>query len=400
MPLHAIEIDPADTYYSIRHRLLSSTSPPNYELTQEQRRVALLVPPSDDRSAAPLDPVTLILIRRLADRERLEIGLVTTDEDLAHQARSLGLPAFSNLTLATHFQPGWWRGRRTAHTLGFPDGSDFRLPNAAPIPSSAGINALRLLIICLCILLVIGLLALITSCTMSATVRFRPQPITTQIALNFNPNQATLTAAGMSVPTRRITLIQPWEMTVKSTHLTPDERRQVQALAKEGLAAAAPQLLASSLESNEILISPSITIETLDQAFHQSDVAIILTMRARLEALAVREDDLLALATREFHDRSAFAYSADRSHLNLQLESTTTQTEPSTMIVSAITSADIDRVELASLLRGQRATDAARYLATTYHSAEPPVIDVWPSWGLIRGRLPFWADRIHLELLP
>src|SRR5690606_22081241 len=120
MPLRVIEIDRSDNFYSIRHRLLFSG-----------RDRAVLVLPNGD---APVGVVDLALLRRLADRERLDVGLVTGDRQLARDARALGLPAFSSLLLAEYYRPGWWRAGRRPERLGFAAGESVRAPIAAPLP--------------------------------------------------------------------------------------------------------------------------------------------------------------------------------------------------------------------------------------------------------------------------
>ena len=64
--MRVIELDTAETFYSLRHRLLNSG----------RGRIVLVVPA---RGAALRGGVDLPLLHRLADHERLEVGLVTTD---------------------------------------------------------------------------------------------------------------------------------------------------------------------------------------------------------------------------------------------------------------------------------------------------------------------------------
>src|SRR5690606_27590507 len=76
--------------------------------------------------ASPVGAIDLVLLRRLADRERLEVGLVTADRALSRQARALGLPTFANLTLAEYYRPGWWRGGRRRERVGLPPDDERR----------------------------------------------------------------------------------------------------------------------------------------------------------------------------------------------------------------------------------------------------------------------------------
>ena len=83
MALRVIEIDPAETFYSLRDRLLAG----------QRERVVLVAP----GGRMPLVGLDLVLLRRLADRERLNVGLVTADSRLARQARALGSVSYTHL---------------------------------------------------------------------------------------------------------------------------------------------------------------------------------------------------------------------------------------------------------------------------------------------------------------
>jgi len=403
MSLRTIKVDSADTYYSIRHRLLWSDSPPDDASSRGGRRAVLQMPSGFESSAAPLSAIDLILLRRLADRERLEIGLVTGDKDLARQARSLGLPAFSSPTLAEYYRPGWWRVGRPRHRLGFAPGTSFRLPEKPVIPSSMSAFILQSLIFLLALALALGFMGMIIAYVVpTATIRIRPGSLPVQAIIDFTADPSALEADGQTLPTRRIILEQPWEALDIAPGDRLEDRGNISEQAQGGLAAAAPALLASQLEPGERLIPSSIKIPNISQTFSSTGETELLTLSARLEGLAVREADLSALAFRHLAGKPAAGYSTDPASLHIQIEPSTDRSDVFQFIATATARADVDRSALAERLSGQRVADVAHYLAVTYPLAESPAIDVWPSWwrGWSAGRLPWRADRIRIELLP
>ncbi len=391
MPLHAIEVDPADTYYSIRHRLLWGTASPD-----RRRRAALLLPARGSK----IREIDLVLLQRLADRERLDIGLVTTDREIIRQARALGLPVFPNLALAEHFRPGWWRAGRKPRPLGFAPGQD-RLPPVKPAQFPAGIHALRALILLLAAVLILTGLALTAGVAIpTATLRIRSRQLPVQVIADFTADPALREVVAQALPARQISLDQLWEATSPATNDTAEDRRRIVEEATRGLTAAASDLLAAELEPDERLITPSVRVYIVDETF---DSAGGLSLNARLEGLAVREADLQSLILLRLTAALPAGYAADPTGVQLGIEP---GDEPLAndfrVTATTVGRASIDPAALAELLRGQPAADAARYLSTAYQLAEPPYVDIRPSWwwGASRGRLPYRADRIHIEVLP
>lgn len=78
------------------------------------RQVLLVLPDEGKVLTAGLD---LIRLRRFADRQRIEVGIVTPDRVLLNEARSLGVPAF-HTERAARSRKGWWRGRRQTQLVG------------------------------------------------------------------------------------------------------------------------------------------------------------------------------------------------------------------------------------------------------------------------------------------
>lgn len=391
IPLHVIEVDPADTYHSLRHRLL----------WHGRERAVLLLP----GRATPIRRIDLLLLRRLADSERLDIGLVTTDRDTARHARALGWPVFANLTLAEHYRPGWWRIGRRALSVGFAPGESYRRPPPrAATPAPTSIHALRVLVFLLMAVLLLGVLGLAAVITIpTASLRIRPQPLPVQVIAGFTADPSLSFVVDQSVPARLVSLDQPWEAVGSTTDDAAEDVNRIATNARQGLAAAAPERLAARLEPGELLVPSSIRAEVVDQAFEPSGETATLSLSARLEGLAVREADLLPAVLRQLSAALAAGYAADPASVQLLIEPNATAPGDTFQVkATAIGRAAIDPAALAELLRGQRAADAARYLSAAYQLAEPPTIDVRPSWwwSESRGRLPYRADRIRIDVLP
>ncbi len=105
--MQIIHLDESDDIISICDRL-----------TWAGEQKALLVLPED--GGVLREGLDLVRLRRFADRQRLEVGLVTPDVPIARQARAIGLPVFPSVALAENGRRGWWRGRKRSERVGLP----------------------------------------------------------------------------------------------------------------------------------------------------------------------------------------------------------------------------------------------------------------------------------------
>lgn len=383
MPLRVIEIDPADNFYSIRHRLLFGG-----------RGRAVLVLPD---GGAAVGVVDLALLRRLADRERLDVGLVTGDRWLARHARALGLPTFSSLLLAEYYRPGWWRGGRRSAQLGFAPGETARPPVIAPLSGSVWRRALLGLIGAIVLL---GLLAIYF--LPSATITLKPRALPVQVIFTLTADPEATVASGESIPARPLSMHQQWEASGPTTEDEEADRQRIAAQALQGLGAAAPGLLTARLARGERLVPSSVSIEQNALSYVAADGAATLSQDATLTGLAVREADLRPVILAELSNALPGGYLPDPAGIQVRIE-TFAGAEPGQFHVTAtaIGRPVVDAPALVEQLRGQRSSDVARRLASL-SPAGPPTIDVRPAWwwGWSRGRLPLRAERIHFEFVP
>lgn len=362
--MRVIELDTAETYYSLRDRILRGP----------RERIALVVPPR----AAVVEGVGLPLLRRLADRERLEIGLVTADGELARRARRAGLPAFSSLGLAQHYRPGWWRGRRRAERLGLPVGG---------LPPPAATSRAAVPIALVVILLALALTAAAAVYTLPrATVTLRPAT---------QPAQAIVELADL--PARTVALSQPWEATAEGTGATA--RQSARALALQALNAAAPAALAARLAPGEQLVPGATHVAIAAEEVTTARGRTRLALTATLEGTAVDAAAVNRRVLPELARALPAGYAIDPATLVTRLEPGSA--DGRLVVTAAATGrAVIDAGALAAQLAGQRTADVGPMLAAL-PLAEPARLDL--SLGPLATwlpRLPFRLAQIQVEVRP
>lgn len=377
MALRVIEIDPAETFYSLRDRLL-----------QGGRERVVLVAPGGYGPPTGLD---LVLLRRLADRERLNVGLVTPDARLARQARALSLPAFATLTAAQYYRPGWRRGR-PRERIGLTTSERAR----PAIESSAGVWPVMVL----AALVALGLLAAAAVFLPRAVVTLRPATLPAQVILDLTIDPQLGAPAGDTLPARSVSLVHTWETSGPATADPTTDRERLRALARQGLSAAAPNVLSARLEPGELLAPGSVHVAFVEEKLERADGVVRLRLSADLTALVVTAADVEAAAYPRLAAVLPDGFAPQPDSLRVSLESTNGSAEQIQVTARANGRAQIDTATLTRQLRGQPLPDAARYLAGL-PLAEPPVLAVWPGWwGRGLGRLPLRAEHIHFEIVP
>jgi hypothetical protein len=394
MSLRIIELDPADTFHSARDRLLQNG----------RERTVLVLP---ERSS-PLSGIDLVLLRRLADRERLDIGLVTGDKRLSRQARAIGLPAFSNLTLAEHYRPGWWRAGRRSERVGFGPGDDRHPSLSAPITADEARDTLhkrRLarLAAVLAVVLILSLTAIAAVYALPrATVTLRPASLPAQVILDLSAGSASAGSSAEVVTARPVQYTLEWQATGTATGNAAADEQRVRAQALQGLGAVAPDYLNPRLDAGELLIPSSVHVEILEETVDRQETELKATYRATISGSAVAAADVNRLAYKALLAALPPSYSPDAATLRVNVEPANGAPAGRFQITAQATgrpALDVDTV--AEALRGQRASAAGQYLNATLPLAEPPMLNVWPSWWWSWfGRLPLRAEQIEVEIRP
>lgn len=174
----------------------------------------------------------LVRLRRVADQQRVEVGLVTGEKAVLRQARSLGLPAFATLDEAETSRRGWWRGRRRQEWVGLPavgglqgvrpsDGGDgrplsdmLRLPQLSWRQWVIRYAAILLFFIALALFFVGFAFTL-----PRATVTLQPEtrPVTATLPVLADPLLADVSLRDTAVPARLLTVTQSWKTQVDTT---------------------------------------------------------------------------------------------------------------------------------------------------------------------------------------
>lgn len=113
--MRLIVLEAKTSFVTLRERLMAR---------HDTERTLILAQPGWAHSNGEL---LLVLLRRLADRERLQVGLVSDDSSLRRQAAALGLPAFRDVDSAETHERGWHITRR--EQLGFAPGVSHRPPS-------------------------------------------------------------------------------------------------------------------------------------------------------------------------------------------------------------------------------------------------------------------------------
>lgn len=390
--MRVIELDPADTFASARDRLLRGG----------RGRTVLVLSP---RGEALRRGVDLALLRRLADRERLEIGLVTADRDVARQARALGLPAFASVTLAEHYRPGWWRGRRRAERVGFAPEDDRRSPEQIALEHAADSEARRGDRLWLAVLLVAGVLALALLAAAAvyalpgATVTLRPATLPVQAIAELNAGPISSDANAGAVPARPVHLPVTWEAVGENTGEAA--QASMRALALQGLSTAAPDMLTARLAPGYLLIPSAVHVAVDDEQFAPQGEATRLTLRGEVNGLAVATADVVEAVYGELAAALPPGFTLDPATVRLELSGPAGSSDGRFVVTARATgSAALDGVALANALAGQPLTSARAYL-DALPLAEPAALDVQPAWWARRfARLPLRPARIQVEATP
>lgn len=384
MPLQVIELDPAETFASLRDRLLRAG----------RGRVVLRPSPRGDVLGRG---VNLVLLRRLIERERLEVGLITTDSVLASRARALGLPTFPNLPLAEHYRPGWWRARRPRERLGFAPGEASRASRAVEDragPVIAGATGL----VCLVLLLLIAAgLYWLPQATIVLRPATRPLQIITQVTAD--PSLATATAGAL--PAGEIRLTQAWEATGPASDGHVVDRRLIRAQALQGLGSAVETLLASHVAAGSLLVPGSARFEVTDEAFALGeDGGWRLSLQTELTGLTVSQVEIERLALGHLAALLPPGFAISPATFNLSVEGVPGRPGDLQLTARAEGKARPDAGLLRQSIRGRRTAIAEQYL-DRLPLADDPRLDVYPAWWVRRfQRLPLTAGRIRVEILP
>lgn len=262
----------------------------------DDKRVVFVLP---DEETAVLPPVftaiSLVRLRRYADRNRIELGLVTGNLQLARQARGLGLPTFATVEEAETSRRGWWRGRRRQERLGLPTYGE-PLDDGQPRPSANSDDdellatpavtkrqwAIRYATILLFfVAMALGVVAFLYLVP-RATITLQPElaPLTAVQQITAVPALDTVDYAQNAIPARLLTLTQSWQTDVETTGVV-----EVPTAPARGL------VVFTNLTEETVTIPARTIIQTEDglgfQTVADVSVAGVVDSTAEAEAIAL-----------------------------------------------------------------------------------------------------------------
>lgn len=198
-----------------------------------ERRVLLVLP---DEPMVLGERLDLVRLRRCAQQQRLEIGLVTPFREVANQARSLGFPVFNKVEAGQKQSRQWWRVRRGWHQptrpgalvsldaaeglKSLPDEADRREMYRRMNPRPTRIHWLRRYLGILLFFLALAFVYIAVAYTVpGATVQLYPQVEVLQVRKQIvaDPHLETVNVSGASVPARRLVVTESWQAEAATT---------------------------------------------------------------------------------------------------------------------------------------------------------------------------------------
>ncbi len=207
MSVHQIFLDPEDDIVSIKDRLLWAN----------ESRVLLILPATGDLLTERVD---LMLLRRFAGKQRIELGLVTRDSRVRNEARQVGVPVFSSTKNGekkggrSKKRPKLFHRPPSLHT----DDRREAYRRSSPSPlwrrwlwRYAGITAFFMA----SSIILVSLLYAIPNATITLYPEIKPLQVKREIVAD--PHLESVNFSGASVPARRLTTSQQWQASVETT---------------------------------------------------------------------------------------------------------------------------------------------------------------------------------------
>lgn len=210
MAIQVIYLDETDDIVSIKDQL---------NWVQESQVTLVLTPKADLLT----DYLDLALLRRYADANHIELGLVTTDHRVIGPAKALGIPTFSTVRSTTESRRRWWRGRRRKEQVGQPtrlNAGDHQELAARREPRPIWQRwMLRYAAIVLYIMTMAILFIASVYILPRATIQLEPeiQPVSVRRQVVADPHLEATDEGGSSVPARVLLSVQEWQAEVETT---------------------------------------------------------------------------------------------------------------------------------------------------------------------------------------
>ncbi|MEM7117281.1 MAG: hypothetical protein AAF614_32910 [Chloroflexota bacterium] len=397
-----IHLDSSDDIVSVSDRLAWA----------EERQVLFVVPEEVETLTKGLD---LVRLQRLADRLRVEVGLVVGAKGVRQQALALGIPSFATVEAARRSRRGWWRGRRRRESVGLSGIGATALPEPKPFPR--GIQSEHPTVILnrwlwryIGIAIFFIVLALATILFLyyvpRATLTLHPETevVQTELQLTADPDQATTTA--QTIPARRLTTtaVREGELTV-SGGVTQADHDRLLAQTTQFLQVVARESLAGSLIGNEFLVEESVQVVNVSAADFSHEVGqvadrLTLRLEAEVGGTAVSPSQATTIGIAELQKIVPDDFDLALDTVSLMPTSVVAVDEAGRvtfgLLAEAQAAAVIDLPLILEQTEGQETAVVRAYLFEQLPLRQPPELTVWPTWF---GRLPYVAERVETAVV-
>lgn len=399
-PPTLIHLDPSDDIVSVLDRLVWARG----------QRLLLV-----DSVGVLHKGTDLVRLRRLADRQRLEVGLVTADKQVRRQALALGIPTFASAEMAQRSRRGWWRGRRRREEVGLLrlDGAVTEEkrpfpPLAPPKPKTRTLlhrwllryAATFLLFVTLALLIVLFLYRV-----PRATLTLHPKSEVVERLLLLLADPTLATPSGQTLPAERVTTETHWQggIPINGGVVTADDQTRLQAQGEQFMRTVA--LADLGARQRPFLLPESVQLEAITQLTFSHPVGAA-TERLGLQMAATWRGTAVDLALATPLALAALQTAVSPGY-ELQLDSLSllpagvqgvdgVGRTTFRVTATAQTAARLNVEGALTAVAGQPAAIAQAYLTQQLPLAEPPTLTIWPAWF---GRLPYVVERVETAVV-
>lgn len=200
------------------------------QLAWANAKQVLLVLPED--GGVLQEGLDVVRLRRFADRQRVEVGLVAADRMVHQQAKALGVPSFQSVKAAQQSRRGWWRGRRQSQLVGL-NNQGAQLIERPSISAADRLEMfrrlkpvspqrqwlIRYLAIFLFCLTASLLFVLFMVLVPGATLTLKPEivPVEVEQLVVADPTLTQIDYGRFMLPARQLTVVESWEAEVETT---------------------------------------------------------------------------------------------------------------------------------------------------------------------------------------
>lgn len=239
-------------------------------------RILFILPAKSDLN----DKLDFVRLRRCADYNRVEVGLVTGDKNVRRQAKALGFPIFRDVVQAEQDARRWRRGSRRHELVGLPtkggrplsEWQQKQQPPKAIAPKEALVLTprqwgMRYTAVFAFFIAAALLVVLFAYAVPSATITLAPElePITATQIVVADPQVTAVNFANKTIPARQIAISQAWKAEAEAT-----------GRAERPITPAQGTVLFTNLTDEAVIVPDGTQVRTANQITFQTITAVTL----------------------------------------------------------------------------------------------------------------------------